>query len=116
MDHTTDTLLFLPFVSFLAPLTAPREAVASNVQQHLAEKEAIEAENAANILRMQENEIQARALADRIRSLSTTHEVQLATLTDKYRQLRARVQEYHRSLLGSMQMPAPVNAMATAIM
>lgn len=93
-----------------------REAVASNVQQHLAEREAIEAEAAASVLRMQENEIQARALSDRIRSLSSAHEVQLATLTEKYQQLRAKVRDYHRSLVRGMQMPAPVTSMATSIM
>lgn len=88
----------------------------SNVQQHLAEKEAIEAENAANILRMQENEIQARALQDRVRSLTQSHEEQLAILLEKYQHLRQKVRDYHAGLQKTLQMPAPVTNVAIKLM
>ena len=77
-----------------------RDAVESSIEQQLRDREAIEAENAAAAAKKAENDLQARALRERIAELQAAHGAQLVEVLDRFQALRGQVGEYHAQLVG----------------
>ena len=68
-----------------------REAAEGNIEEQLRDREAYEAENAASVAKVAENEAAARALRARLADLLAAHEAQQAELLDKYTDLLRQV-------------------------
>ena len=79
------------------------EAADSTLQDYVRNKENAEAENAATIAKLSNNEAIARSIQDKIHELKATHQLELNTLADKYGTLRHQVQEYHNLLNEAME-------------
>ncbi|KAK9816471.1 hypothetical protein WJX72_000700 [[Myrmecia] bisecta] len=91
-----------------------KEAAASCVEEQLRDKEAIEAENAATMAKLTENDAMMRALREKIKELQTTQEVQISMVLDRYTSLRQQVAEYH-TLLEAAMTPASRSAAVKAV-
>jgi kinetochore protein Nuf2 len=79
-----------------------RQAAEGRVEEQLRNKEAIEAENAAAIAKLAENEAMIRSLRDRIAELRSAHESQVGAVLGQYQALRDAVSRYHQDMEDSM--------------
>eukprot|EP00884_Botryococcus_braunii_P004542 jgi/Botrbrau1/14089/Bobra.182_3s0035.1 len=79
-----------------------KEAAQFSVEEQLKEREAVEAENAANLARVAENAAAMRALRDRILELKDAYEGHIEAILDKYASLRRQVTRYHNALETAM--------------
>ncbi|KAK9843984.1 hypothetical protein WJX81_001035 [Elliptochloris bilobata] len=79
-----------------------KEAAASAIEEQLKDKEATEADNAANLAKLAEHEALMRALRERMREVAAAHEAQTSAVLGRYAALRAEVSAYHRRLAAAM--------------
>ncbi|KAK9864138.1 hypothetical protein WJX84_002045 [Apatococcus fuscideae] len=79
-----------------------KEAAASAVEEQLREKEAVEAENAAALAKIAENESMMRTLKERLREMQSNHDAEVNAIMAKYRSLREQMAEYHMQLETAM--------------
>lgn len=79
-----------------------KQAAEGRVEEQLRHKEAIEAENAAAVAKLAENESIIRAYRERIAEVRSTHEAQIAAVLSQYQTLIKSVQQYHEDMERSM--------------
>ncbi|GBF91237.1 hypothetical protein Rsub_03557 [Raphidocelis subcapitata] len=79
-----------------------KEALASKIEEHLKDREAVEAENACQAALAAQHEATIRATQEKARELSAVHAAAVAALLDKYASLRAEVDAYNAALLAAI--------------
>lgn len=79
------------------------DAAESSIEEQLRDKEAIEAENAAAVARLQENDAMMRKVQEKISEVQEAHGVQIEVVMGQYEALLQQVGEYHRSMEAAMQ-------------
>ena len=80
-----------------------KQAAEGRVEEQLRNKEAIEAENAAAVAKLAENEAAIRSYQDHIMELRETHEHQIGQVLDQYQTLREAVARYHKDMEAAME-------------
>ncbi|CAL5219036.1 g795 [Coccomyxa viridis] len=81
-----------------------KEAALSRIVEQRMNKEAVEAENAANNAKLAEHLVHGRKLRKSIADMQSSHEAQVNAVMDKYNSLRTKVAEYHEALKEAMGM------------
>lgn len=84
-----------------------RQAAEGRVEEQMRNKEAIEAENAAAIAKLAENEAMIRTLRERVGELRSAHESQVGSVLEQYHSLREAVAQYHEDMESAMAESAP---------
>ncbi|BDA42068.1 probable kinetochore protein nuf2 [Coccomyxa sp. Obi] len=88
-----------------------KEAALSAIVGQQKEKEAVEAENAANSAKLAENRAHERQLKKSIEEVRESHKVQMDAILDKYNSLLAQVKDYHVQLEQAMGITAATSAL-----
>eukprot|EP00878_Enallax_costatus_P041971 GHUV01048912.1.p1 GENE.GHUV01048912.1~~GHUV01048912.1.p1 ORF type:complete len:449 (+),score=215.37 GHUV01048912.1:201-1547(+) len=84
-----------------------KEAMESSIEEQLRDKEAVQAENAAQQALILQHEAETRAVSEKTSELKQKHQTAVAGLLKRYMQLRNEVTKYNKSLEAVMsQQPA----------
>ncbi|KAI8474597.1 MAG: Nuf2 family-domain-containing protein [Monoraphidium minutum] len=75
-----------------------KEALASKIEEHLKDREAVEAENACQAALAAQHEATVRGTQERARELAAVHSAAVGALLDKYSALRGEVDAYNAAL------------------
>ncbi|KAL4427452.1 hypothetical protein ABPG77_000741 [Micractinium sp. CCAP 211/92] len=98
-----------------AQCRARHDAAESSIEEQLRDKEAIEAENAAAVARLQENEAMMRKLQEKIAEVQAAHAAQVEAVLGQYEALLQQVAEYHHGMEAAMQGEAPAGHAEVAV-
>jgi len=75
-----------------------KEAMESSLDEQMKDKEAVEAENAAQACLIQQHEAVTRALNDKAQDLRNQHQEAVAAILENYCRLRSEVAAFNRTL------------------
>eukprot|EP00879_Flechtneria_rotunda_P009721 GHRR01010170.1.p2 GENE.GHRR01010170.1~~GHRR01010170.1.p2 ORF type:complete len:464 (+),score=213.62 GHRR01010170.1:562-1953(+) len=75
-----------------------KEAMESSIEEQLRDKEAVQAENAAQQALILQHEAEMRAVVEKTQELKQNHQGAAAVLLQRYKQLRGQVSRYNKAL------------------
>lgn len=75
-----------------------KQAAEGRVEEQLRHKEAIEADNAAAVAKLHENEAMIRAIEARALEIRESHETLISSVLEQYQGLRQAVADYHEEM------------------
>lgn len=89
-----------------------QEAAASRIDEQLKDKEAIQAENAAAVAKINENEAMVRGIRQKMEETQASHMAAVAKAAQQFGALRKQVATYHAQLEAAMEQTPAAQAAA----